>query len=166
MFESEQVEDECVEMPVSTPTSLDKAAELSKRLLAAHMVAMKKQMDSERRKRFLRHMAAFWPVPLGLLMSFYAPLLHDLATESAPWAAALLFSLSALTGQDASHGTGQAISQALVYAQFPLDGLLAYMLLKRRFSLLSVFGQVTCLHVLAMLCLGLASGSLSRFLMH
>jgi hypothetical protein len=164
MLESEEVVAECEEMPASSPTTLDKAAELSNRLLAAHMAAMKTRMKGERRKRFLRHMAAFWPVPLGLMMSFYAPMLHDLAATWGPWAATLIFSLSALTGQDLSRGTGQAIFQALLYAQFPLDGLLAYMLLRRRFSLLSVCGQVTCLHVLAMLCLGLASGSLSRFL--
>lgn len=165
MFESEEVA-ECAETPASLPVSLDKAAEQSRQLLASHMAAMKTKLQIERRKRSLKNMAAFWPVPLGVLMGFYAPMLHDLAAEWAPWVAALIFSLSAMTGQDASRGTGQAISHALLYAQFPLDGLLAYVLLRRRFSLLSVCGQVACLHVIAMLCLGLASGSLGRFLMN
>jgi len=164
MFESEQVEEVCVDMAVSTPRSIDAADALSKRLRAAHIAAMKKQMQSERRKRSLQHLAAFWPVPLGLLMSFYAPMLHDLAATLAPWVATFIFSLAALVPPDSSRGTGQWIFQALLYAQFPLDGLFAYALLRRRFSLLSVWGQVICLHVIALLCLGLASGSLRRFL--
>jgi len=109
-------------------------------------------------------MAILWPVPLGLLMGYYAPMLHDLAAVWSPWLATLVFSLSALTAQNDSTLGSQTVSQIMLYVQFPLDGMLVYLLLRRRISLLTVCGQLTCLHLFAVITIALATGSIGRLL--
>jgi hypothetical protein len=79
----------------------------------------------------------------------------------------LLFPFSALVGERGLHlswDTAQALAQFLLYAQFPLEGLLVRIILKHRVGLFKVFGQVTCLHVFVVLYLGLVTGSLSQML--
>ena len=112
-------------------------------------------------------MASLWPIALGVLLGIYAPFLRDLATTFAPWALTFLFPFSALAGERGLHlswDTAQALAQFLLYAQFPLEGLLVRIVLRHRLDLFKVFGQVTFLHVFAVLYLGLVSGSLSMIL--
>jgi hypothetical protein len=124
-------------------------------------------MRRERRMRAYRHWVTFWPVALGILMGAYAPLLRDLAASYSPWAATVLFPLSTVMQQ---HGfnfssiTVQTLSQVLLFAQFPLDGLLACMILKHRPTMMGVCGQVAGLHTLAVLYVALVSGSFNQFL--
>jgi len=122
----------------------------------------------ERQVRSLKSLASLWPVALGVLLGFYAPLLRDFAAISAPWALTLLFPFSALVGERGlglSWDTSHALAQFLLYAQFPLEGLLVRIVLKHRLNLFRVFGQVTCLHVFAVVYLALVSGSLNQILM-
>jgi hypothetical protein len=79
----------------------------------------------------------------------------------------LLFPFSALVDERSLHlsrDTANALAQFLLFAQFPLEGLLARIVLKHRVGLFKVFGQVACMHVLAVLYLVLVSGSLSQIL--
>jgi hypothetical protein len=141
------------------------AQEVQRLRLAARVAAVNKQMRRERQARSFRYWASFWPVALGVLLGAYAPVLHDLAAGYAPWAATLLFPLSVVAQQREIHlslSMAQALSPVLLYAQLPLDGLLARIVLKHRPSVLGVCGQVTCLHVLAVLYLGLVTGSLRQ----
>ena len=63
-----------------------------------------------------------------------------------------------------SLGMAQALSPLMLYAQLPLDGLLARMVLKHRPAVWSVCGHVTCLHALAVIYIGLVTGSLSQIM--
>jgi hypothetical protein len=167
MVESTQFAAGCAGMPTGSLSPAYVDAELERLYLAARMAAMHKQMRRERQARRFRHWASFWPVAMGVLLGFYAPLLHDLAAGYAPWAATLLFPLSAMAEQREIHfswAMSQSLSQAMLFAQFPLDGLLARIVLKHRPTMLSVCGQVASLHALAVLYLGLVSGSLNQFL--
>jgi len=131
------------------------------------LAAFHQRLRFERQVRSMRSLASLWPVALGVLLGIYAPLLRDLATNSAPWALTLLFPFSALVGERGLHlswDTAQALAQFLLYAQFPLEGLLVRIILKHRVGLFKVFGQVTCLHVFVVLYLGLVTGSLSQML--
>lgn len=143
------------------------AQELQRLQLAARVAAVNKQIRRERRARSYRYWASFWPVALGVVLGAYAPMLRDLAASHAPWATALLFPLSVVAQQREIHlswAMAQALSPVMIYAQLPLDGLLASMILKHRPTVLSVCGQVTCLHALAVLYLGLVTGSLTQIL--
>lgn len=129
------------------------------------MAALRRQMRRERRVQFVRNLAALWPIAVCLTISYYAPSLRDLAAGCAPWAATVLFSLSALAAQCEIHlhlAMAPTLSQAMLYAQFPLDGLVACVLLRRRSTWWSVCGEVAYLHVLAALCFVLVSGALGH----
>ncbi len=131
------------------------------------IAAFHKRLRFERQMRSMRSMASLWPVALGVLLGFYAPLLRDLIANSAPWALTLLFPFSTLAGErglNLSRDTAQSLGQFLLYAQFPLEGLMVRLVLKHRLSAFRVFGQVTCLHVFTLLYLGLATGSLNQIL--
>jgi hypothetical protein len=141
--------------------------EIERRQVSLLIAAFHQRLRVERQIRSLRSLASFWPVALGMLLGAYAPFLSDLTASCAPWASTLLFPFSALVGERGLHlswDTAQAFSQFLLYAQFPLEGLLVRIVLKRRADLFNAFGHVTCLHVFALLYLGLATGSLNQIL--
>ena len=131
------------------------------------IAAFHQRLRFERQMRSLRSMASLWPVALGMLLGFYAPLLRDLIANSAPWALTLLFPFSALAGErglNLSRDAAQSLSQFLLFAQFPLEGLMVRIVLNHRLSVFRVFSQVTCLHVFTLLYLGLATGSFNQIL--
>jgi hypothetical protein len=165
MLESPQFAKECSGVPTGSLSSAYIATELERLHLKARIAAVNKQMRRERQARSYRYWATFWPVALGALLGAYAPLLRDLIAGHAPWAATLLFPLSVVAQQREIHLSltmAQAISQVMLYAQFPLDGLLARKILKHRPNVMSVCGQVACLHTLAVLYIALVTGSLSQ----
>jgi hypothetical protein len=167
MLENTQFVAECAGMPTGSFSPVYFATELERLHLKARIATVNKQMRRERQARSTRYWATFWPVALGVLLGAYAPFLRDLAANYAPWAATLLFPLSVVAAQRELHlslAMAQSLSPVMLYAQLPLDGLLARMVLKHRPTVLSVCGHVTCLHVLAVLYLGLVSGSLSQIL--
>ena len=130
--------------------------------------AFHRSQRAERQTRSLHRLASLWPVALGVLLGVYAPLLRDLAANSAPWAVTILFPFSVVVGErglNLSRDTAQALGQFLLFAQFPLEGLLVRIMLKRRVDVVHVFSQVTFMHVFAVLYLVLVSGSLSQILM-
>jgi hypothetical protein len=143
------------------------AIEIERQQVSLLVAAFHQRLRFERQTRSLLSLASLWPVALGVLLGMYAPFLRDLTTNSAPWALNLLFPFSALVGERGLHlswDTAQALAQFLLYAQFPLEGLLVRIILKHRVGLFKVFGQVTCLHVFVVLYLGLVTGSLSQML--
>lgn len=143
------------------------AIEMERQEVSLLVAAFHQRLRFERQMRSLRSLASLWPVAVGVLLGVYAPLLRDLAANSAPWAVNLLFPFSALVDERSLHlsrDTANALAQFLLFAQFPLEGLLARIVLKHRVGLFEVFGRVACMHVLAVLYLVLVSGSLSQIL--
>jgi hypothetical protein len=167
MVESPQFATECAGLPTESLSSVYIANELERLHLKARMATVNKQMRRERQARSFRYWATYWPVAVGVLLSAYAPLLRDLAAGYASWDATLLFPLSAVAGQQGlnlTSGTAQSLAQFFLFAQFPLDGLLARMILKHRPTMMSVCGHVAGLHTLAVLYIALVSGSFNQFL--
>lgn len=167
MVESTQFAEQCAEVPTGPLASAYLATELERLHLKVRIAAVNKEMRREWRLRSLRYWATFWPVAVGVLLAAYAPVLRDLAAGYASWAATLLFPLSALAGQHATNltsGNGQALAQFLLFAQFPLDGLLARSFLKHRPTLMGVCGQVACLHTLGVLYIAFVTGAFNQFL--
>lgn len=151
-------------MPVSPCFA---AAEIERQQLSHLLAAFHRRLRFERQIRSLRSLVSLWPVVLGVLLGAYAPELRDLAANSAPWAVTLLFPFSVLVGERGLHfswDTAHALAQFLLYAQFPLEGLMARIVLKHRVGLFKVLGRVVFLHVFAMLYFVLASGSLNQIL--
>jgi hypothetical protein len=144
------------------------ASEIERQQTSQLVATYHRRLRLERRMRSLRSLISLWPVVLGVLLGVYASTLRDLAANSsAPWAVTLLFPFSALVSERGLHfssDTARALAQFLLYAQFPLEGLMARIVLKHRVGLFKVFGRVTVLHGFAVLYLVLASGALSHFL--
>jgi hypothetical protein len=141
--------------------------EIERQQVSRLIAAFHRRMRVERQKRSLLSLSSFWPVALGVLLGVYAPFLSDLAAGHGPWVSTILFPFSALMGErglNLSRDTAQSLAQFLLYAQFPLEGLLVRVALKRRTDPFRVLGQVTCLHIFALLYLGLASGALNQFI--
>jgi hypothetical protein len=143
------------------------AAETEQQQVSLLLKSFHQRLRYEQQRRSLRSLASLWPVALGVLLGFYAPLLRDLAASSSPWALTLLFPFSALVGERGLHlsrDTAEALAQFLLCAQFPLEGLLVRIVLKHRLGLFNVFSQVTCLHVVAVVYLALVSGAFRQIL--
>lgn len=165
MAESTQIAEQCAGAPAGSLASSYIATELARLHLQARIATVNREMRRVRQARALGHWLTFWPVALGVLLGFYAPGLRDLATGYAPWAATLLFPLSAVAQQREIHlslGTALTLSQIMLFAQFPLDGVLARMILKHRPTAMSVCGHVAGLHTLAVLYIAFVTGSLSQ----
>ena len=157
----------CADFPMGSLSPVYIATVLHRLQVVQRVAAVKKEIRRERRKRLYRYCASFWPVALGVVLSAYAPVLHDLAAGYAPWAATLLFPLSVVVQQREVHlslGMAQALSAVMLYVQLPLDGWLARRLLRPRPAVWSVCGQVTCFHALAVLYIGLVTGSLTQIM--
>jgi hypothetical protein len=168
MLENTQLAAECSGYSSIPVSQIYADVETEQRQVLLLIAAFHRRLRFERRVRSLKSLASLWPVAMGVLLGFYAPALRDLTANFAPWALNLLFPFSALVGErglNLSWDTAQSLSQFLIYAQFPLEGLLVRIVLRRRVDLLNVFGQVTCMHVFAVLYLVLVSGSLNQILM-
>jgi hypothetical protein len=168
MIESTEFAAECAGYSSIPVSQCYASIEIEREQVLRLVRAFHQRRRFERQVRSLKSLASLWPVALGVLLGFYAPLLRDFAADSAPWAMTLLFPFSALVGERGlglSWDTSHALAQFLLYAQFPLEGLLVRIVMKRRVDLFNVFGQVTCLHVFAVVYLALVSGSLSQSLM-
>ncbi len=166
-IEGPQFAEQCAGVPTGSLAPTYVAVQLERRYLKARIATVRKQMRRERQARSTRSWVTFWPVAVGALLGFYAPLLRDLAAGYAPWASTLLFPLSALAGErglNLTSGSAQALAQFLLFAQFPLDGLLARMILKHRPTVMGVCGQVAGLHGLVVVYILLVSGSFNQFL--
>lgn len=167
MLESTQPAADGTGMPAGLLLPFHLAAEFERRQVAALMEARSRQRRRERRVKFWKRLATFWPVALGLALGVRAPLLHHLADGYASWVAVLLFPLSALAAQHetlTSPAATQMLCQVMLYAQLPLDGLAAAIFLRRRVTWLNACVQVASLHVFMLVFLGLATGSAGQFL--
>ncbi|MGB0063758.1 MAG: hypothetical protein WBP85_04865 [Terracidiphilus sp.] len=162
MLKTAQFPLQCADIPLSPLGSRQIAAEMDRRDINARLAAMHVSIHKERRARFYGNLFSLWPVALGVGMSFCSTSLCDAAGNYAPLVAKLLFPLSFLAAQHEMHlgpDAMPALSQVMLFAQFPLDGLLVCMLLRQRSNLLSVCGQVALFHVLFLVCIGWVTGS-------
>jgi hypothetical protein len=118
-------------------------------------------------KRFLRWVVRLWPVAAGLLLGLVAPQLRALLFRFEPWAAGVVFPFAALARRPELHmGARLAGSLPLLflYAQFPVEGLVARIAVRRRVSVAGVAGQVFYFHFLGALQLLMVSGAVGRIL--
>ena len=94
-------------------------------------------------------LASFWPVAVGLFLAGFAPEWHSMAAQAGVWAMRFAFPLSLLAshreiGIDEQMAT--SLPQIAIYAQLPLDGLLAMLTIARTKYLKSAVAQVFLVH--------------------
>jgi hypothetical protein len=122
------------------------------------------EREEERRRHALLGLLRMWPVGVGLLLAAIAPQLRDLVSLFGAWGMWLVFPFVEIASRNAIHsgGISQILPTILLYAQFPLEGLLARMFLRNRVTLSGVGRHLLFYHVIGVLQLLLASGTIWR----
>jgi len=131
--------------------------------LAAIHDQIRAQQRLEKRKQFLLNLARLWPVAVGAGLACCAPQLRDLVSPYEPWGMWILFPFVAIAKRPEMQFGGEIsrmMPQIMLYAQFPLEGLLARIFLRKRVTLPGVARLIFFVHFLAAAELCLVSGVL------
>lgn len=123
----------------------------------------------QRRRERARSGLRLWPIGVGLLLAVFAPALCGFLSRSHPWGLWLVFPFALLARRPELQLSNQIASflpPFILYAQFPLEGLAALLVLRRHVTLSGVTGQIFYFHFLAALQLVMLSGMLTPFLVH
>jgi len=138
----------------------------SKRDLDASLALLRERQREERRIRRVKRIVSYWPIFVGLALSAVAPDLQAIAALYGYWGSALVFPYVALAARPEIQAgpITHLLPAIMLYAQFPIEGLLARYILRRRVRLTSVAAQVLLFHSLGVAELWMLSGALGKML--
>jgi hypothetical protein len=122
----------------------------------------------QRRKAWLRWVGKLWPIVVGVALGLAAPQLYKVVVKFEPWGLWLVFPFAVLACRPELHAIAQLVRNlpmVVLYLQFPLEGLIARLALRRRVTAGGVAGQVFYLHYLAGLQLVMIGGAVTQALM-
>jgi hypothetical protein len=105
---------------------------------------------------------SWWPVAAGVVLGVLAGPLRSLLTPYEPWGMRLVFPLVLVSGlreTGFSDEFTRTMPQLMLILQFPLEGLLARVMLRRGVRVFSAVGQLVFLHALCALVLWLVAGA-------
>ncbi len=125
---------------------------------------------SERRRKTRRYQSAatwaeYWPFALGVAISCFVPQIRDFIDAFRPWGMWIVFPFAAIANRpEISSGNGIISNLPLffMFAQFPIEGLMARIAQRGNVTVLRVLGQVLILHVFAVLELWLVNSPLGK----
>lgn len=123
---------------------------------------------AQHRKGWLRWIGNLWPIAAGVALGLLTPRLYELVVKFEPWGLWLVFPFAVLACRPELHAFAQLVRNfpmVVLYAQFPLEGLIARLALRRRVTPGGVAGQVFYLHYLAGLQLVMIGGAVTRALL-
>jgi hypothetical protein len=135
--------------------------------MKANLAALRQQRRRTRLQKSLKQWSEYWPVAIGIVLSICAPELRDIVATMQPWAMWIVFPLVVLAGRpEVNMGDVMAVylPMAMLYIQFPLEGLLARLLLKGDVTVRGVAVQVLFFHALCIIELWLVNGGLWQLL--
>jgi hypothetical protein len=132
---------------------------------ADRVAAYRRQKNAEVRREQLLFLVGLWPIAIGCVLALFAPQLRDILTPNHPWALRLVFPLVSIAARpELNLGSTLAsiLPGFLLYAQFPLEGLVARIAVKSHVTLGAVGGQLLFLHSLGAAHVLLLSGNLTQ----
>lgn len=136
--------------------------------IEAEKAAFRAWLRLQKLKRDLLWVASFWPIAGGVILGLMAPTLNDVLSHSIPWLRWVLFPFAVLAehpGLPAGWHLAASAPFLILLAQFPVEGLFARMVLRRRsVTVHGVTGQVFYMHYLGILQLLMVSGVVSQVL--
>lgn len=137
-----------------------------KRELEESMAVLHARREAERREQLRRRIVALWPLGLGVLLGLLGPEIEFVAETLGPWCMTLVYPFVelALRPEIQVGPITHMLPTVMLYTQFPIEGLLALIVLKRRVRPMSVIWQVSLFHFLGLAELWMLSGSLKGFL--
>jgi hypothetical protein len=122
----------------------------------------------QRMKLRLRQAVDYWPLALGLLLGPLAPHLRMVLMQRHPWSMWVVFPFVLLAGRPELNMGGHlasALPSFILYAQFPVEGLIVQWALRRRVTVHGVAGRLIYLHYLGAVQLLMISGVVGQALM-
>ena len=153
--------------PQVSSAGFDAIDALYARETQANIVALREERRRKRQQKSMIRLLEYWPVAVGVGLSFFAPMLYDMVTPFRPWGIWLAFPFVAISGRPEIYmGDHMAVilPKLMVYIQFPLEGLLAKIALKGNVTVHGVLVQVAFFHGLCIIDLWLLSGGLWQLL--
>jgi hypothetical protein len=131
----------------------------------AAIARLHRRLELERKRLTRQYWARFWPVAVGIVAACFAPELREtLDLFFKPWGVGLVFPFVVLLERPELHLHGTlatALPHFMLYAEFPLEGLLAKSIIVGKVTPVAVFGRVACLHLLASTLLIMVSGAIT-----
>jgi hypothetical protein len=121
----------------------------------------------QRRKERLRWVIKLWPVAAGVILGLVTPQLHAVMARFEPWGMWVVFPFAVLACRPELHAAEQLVRNfpmIVLYAQFPIEGLIARLALRRHVTVPGVARQVFYLHYLAGLQLVMVGGAVVQAL--
>lgn len=127
--------------------------EIRQREVDASLAVLHERRKMERHEDRTRRVASYWPLAIGLVLSMFAPLLKEVAESLGPWAMTLFFPFVVVARRPEVYvgNLTHVLPTIVLYAQFPIEGLFARLVLKRGLKPVSVAGQVCMFHLLGIL---------------
>ncbi len=154
----------------ATPSRAAVDVDLITRLERAAGVAKARELDLKRKRaKTLKSLKSYWPLAAGLCLAAISPLLRNVVSRWQPWGMALTFPFVVLAARPELHLTGVnalSLQQAMIYVQFPVEGLVARWAIKQRVTFSGVAGQLFFLHLFGAVDLVLLSGVLNQLGTH
>jgi hypothetical protein len=105
---------------------------------------------------------SWWPVAAGIVLGLLGPQLRDLLAPYAPWSMRLVFPFVLLASHreiGLSDELALMLPQAMLFAQFPLEGLAVKFMLGRGVEVSAAIGQMVSVHMVCTLVLWLVAGA-------
>lgn len=105
---------------------------------------------------------SWWPVVAGLVLGLLGTQLNNLLAPFAPWSMRLVYPFVLLASHKEiglSDEMALMLPQAMLFAQFPLEGLSVKFLLHRGMKVSAALGQLVYIHLLCTLVLWLVAGA-------
>jgi hypothetical protein len=133
--------------------------------MQANMAALAEQRRKSRRFRSAVSLTEYWPFAVGVALSCFAPQISEFVSPFRPWGMWLAFPFAAIAGRPEMNLNGDlatSLPLMFMYAQFPIEGLLARFALKGHVTVPRVVGQMLFLHLLAVVELYLSTGTLGK----
>lgn len=141
-------------------SGFDAVDALYQREMQVNLAALEEQRRKSRRYESASTWLEYWPFAVGIAISCFTPQMHDLVQAFKPWGMWILFPFSSIANRPEVSTGNQIINNMplfFMYAQFPIEGLMARFALRKHVTVLRVVGQVLFLHLFALVELWLIS---------
>ena len=138
---------------------------LYEREMQANLAAMNEQRRKARRYQSATSWAEYWPFAIGIAISCFVPQIRDFIDAFRPWGMWIAFPFASIANRPEISLGNQIITNMpllFMYAQFPIEGLMARFALRGHVTVLRVLGQVLFLHLFAMAELWLVNSPLGK----
>lgn len=124
--------------------------------------AERSREEKSGKKRPSPSWVSWWPVAAGIALGLFGSQLRDLLTPYAPWSMRLVYPFVLLASHremGLSDELALMLPQAMLFAQFPLEGLAVKFMLGRGVKTSAAIGQMVSVHLVCTLVLWLVSGA-------